>query len=53
MKYAKKKQAAEYPFENIKYNMKYTEFLTREISKNKVEQNLLNISHNLKGYGAK
>jgi len=39
----KKKQAAEYPFENIKYNMKYTEFLTREISKNKVEQNLLNI----------
>ncbi|MEG3225382.1 MAG: hypothetical protein BME94_07690 [Methanobacteriales archaeon Met13] len=47
MEYGKRK-IVEHPFGNIKYNMRYTEFLTRGISKVGIEQDLVNVSHNLK-----
>lgn len=46
--FAKRKQTVEWPFGNIKQNLKYTEFLTRGISQTITEKNLLNISHNIK-----
>jgi len=41
-------QAVEWPFGNIKKNLKYTEFIARGISQTITEKNLLNISHNIK-----
>jgi len=46
--FAKRKEAVEWPFGNIKQNLKYTEFLTRGIKRTITEKNLLNISHNIK-----
>jgi len=46
--FAKRKQTVEWPFGNIKENLKYTEFITRGISGVKTEKNLINISHNIK-----
>jgi len=46
--FAKRKEAAEWPFGNIKKNLKYTEFLTRGIKQTITEKNLLSISHNIK-----
>ncbi|MBM4241788.1 MAG: hypothetical protein FJ150_09045 [Euryarchaeota archaeon] len=46
--FAKRKQTVEWPFGNIKENLKYTEFLTRGITQTKTEKNLLSISHNIK-----
>jgi transposase len=38
----------EWPFGNIKENLKYTEYLTRGIKQTQVENNLISISHNIK-----
>lgn len=43
-----KRSIVEQPFGNIKHNMKYIEFLTRGLSKIKVEKDLINSAHNLK-----
>jgi len=43
-----KRKIVEQPFGNIKYNMKYIEFLTRGLNKIEVEKNLLNSVNNLK-----
>ncbi len=46
--FAKRKQTVEWPFGNIKENLKFTEFYTRGIQQIKTEKNLLSISHNIK-----
>lgn len=46
--FAKRKQTVEWPFGNIKKNLKYTEFITHGINRIKTEKNLINISHNIK-----
>jgi len=46
--FAKRKETVEWPFGNIKQNMKYTEFLTRGLKQTITEKNLLNISQNIK-----
>ncbi|MDH7518091.1 MAG: IS1182 family transposase [Candidatus Thermoplasmatota archaeon] len=46
--FSKRKQAVEWPFGNIKENLKFTEFFTRGIRQTQTEKNLLSISHNLK-----
>jgi transposase len=46
--FAKRKEAAEWPFGNIKQNLKYNEFLSRGLSQAITEKNLLNTSHNIK-----
>ncbi|OPX60700.1 MAG: hypothetical protein A4E25_00285 [Methanobacterium sp. PtaB.Bin024] len=46
--FAKRKETVEWPFGNIKQNMKYTEFLTRGLKQTITEKNLLNISHIIK-----
>lgn len=46
--FAKRKQAVEWPFGNIKKNMKYTQFNTRGIHQIQTEKHLINISHNIK-----
>lgn len=46
--FAKRKEAVEWPFGNIKYNLKYNEFLKRGITKTETEKSLLCISHNSK-----
>jgi transposase len=38
----------EWPFGNIKENLKYTEFLTRGIEQTETGNNLISISHNIK-----
>ena len=43
-----KRKIVEQPFGNIKYNMKYIEFLTRGLNKIEVEKDLLNSVNNLK-----
>ncbi len=46
--YKKRKETVEWPFGNIKQNMKFREFLTRGIEKVRVEHNLACTAHNLK-----
>lgn len=46
--YKKRKETVEWPFGNIKQNMKFREFLTRGIEKVRVEHNLVCTAHNLK-----
>lgn len=46
--FAKRKQTVEWPFGNMKENLKFTEFYTRGIKQTKTEKNLLSISHNIK-----
>jgi transposase len=48
LEYAKRKEAVEWPFGNIKYNLKYNEFLKRGRTKTNTEKSLLCISHNSK-----
>jgi len=48
LEFAKRKEAAEWPFGNIKQNLKYTEFLTRGLMGTITDKNLLNIYHNIK-----
>jgi transposase len=46
--YKKRKETVEWPFGNIKHNLKFREFLTRGIEKVRVEHNLACTAHNLK-----
>lgn len=46
--YKIRKETVEWPFGNIKQNMKFREFMTRGIEKVKVEYNLVCTAHNLK-----
>lgn len=46
--YKKRKETVEWPFGNIKQNLKFREFLTRGIDKVRVEYNLVCTAHNLK-----
>jgi transposase len=46
--YKKRKETVEWPFGNIKQNMKFREFLTRGIEKVRIEHNLVCTAHNMK-----
>ena len=46
--YKMRKETVEWPFGNIKQNMKFREFMTRGIEKVKIEYNLVCSAHNLK-----
>ena len=46
--FAKRKETVEWPFGNIKQNLKFTEYYTRGIEQIRTENNLLCISHNIK-----
>jgi transposase len=46
--YKKRRETVEWPFGNIKHNLKFREFLTRGIEKVRVEHNLACTAHNLK-----
>jgi transposase len=46
--YKKRKETVEWPFGNIKHNLKFREFLTRGIENVRVEHNLVCTAHNLK-----
>lgn len=46
--FAKRKEAAEWPFGNMKHNMKHTQFLTQGIKQTNTEKNLINTAHNIK-----
>lgn len=46
--FGKRKQTVEWPFSNIKENLRYTEFLTHGMNGIETEKNLINISHNIK-----
>jgi len=48
IEFAKRKMTVEWPFGNIKQNLKYTEYLSRGIQQNQTETNLICISHNIK-----
>ena len=48
IEFAKRKQTVEWPFGNIKQNLKHTEYLTRGIKQTQTENNLICISHNIK-----
>jgi transposase len=48
IEFAKRKMTVEWPFGNIKENLKYTEYLTRGIPQTQTENNLISISHNIK-----
>jgi len=51
--YKKRKETVEWPFGNIKHNLKFREFLTRGIGSVKIEHNLVCTAHNLKVMWAK
>ncbi|MBM4240688.1 MAG: IS1182 family transposase [Euryarchaeota archaeon] len=46
--YKKRKETVEWPFGNIKYNLNFTEFLTRGVLNTGTEKTLVSTSHNLK-----
>ena len=46
--YKKRKETVEWPFGNIKQNLKFREFLTRGTEKVRIEHNLVCTAHNLK-----
>jgi len=46
--YKKRKETVEWPFGNIKHNLKFREFLTRGIGNVRIEHNLVCTAHNLK-----
>jgi len=48
LEFAKRKEAVEWPFGNIKQNLKYIEFITRGIVQINTEKNLINTVHNIK-----
>ena len=51
--YKRRKETVEWPFGNIKHNLKFREFLTRGIEKVRIEHNLVCTAHNLKVMWAK
>jgi hypothetical protein len=46
--YKKRKETVEWPFGNIKQNMKFREFYTRGIENVRIEHNLVCSAHNLR-----
>ena len=46
--YKKRKETVEWPFGNIKHNLKFREFLTRGIENVRIEHNLVCTAHNLR-----
>ena len=48
LEYAKRKETVEWPFGNIKQNLKFTEYYTRGIEQTLTENNLIYIAHNIK-----
>ena len=48
LEFAKRKETVEWPFGNIKQNLKFTEYYTRGLKQIQTENNLIYISHNLK-----
>jgi hypothetical protein len=48
LEFAKRKEAVEWQFGNIKQNLKYIEFITRGIIQTNTEINLINTVHNIK-----
>jgi len=48
LEFAKRKETVEWPFGNIKQNLKFTEYYTRGLEQIQTENNLIYISHNLK-----
>lgn len=46
--FRKRKETVEWPFGNIKQNLKFTEYYTRGIEQTETENNLIYISHNIK-----
>ncbi|MDZ4172523.1 MAG: IS1182 family transposase [Methanobacteriaceae archaeon] len=48
LEYSKRKEAAEWPFGNIKQNLKFIEYYTRGIKQTLTENNLICTSHNIK-----
>jgi len=48
LEFAKRKEAAEWPFGNIKENLKFDEFYTHGLAQTETEKNLLVSSHNIK-----
>jgi hypothetical protein len=46
--YAKRKEIVEWPFGNLKQNLKFTEYYTRGIERTPTENNLVYIAHNIK-----
>src|SRR5665647_791504 len=48
LEFAKRKETIEWPFGNIKQNLKFTKYYTRELKQIQTKNNLIYISHNLK-----
>jgi hypothetical protein len=48
IEFAKRKMTVEWPFGNMKENLKYTEYITRGITQTQTENNLISTSHNIK-----
>jgi hypothetical protein len=48
LEYAKRKETVEWPFGNLKQNLKFTEYYTRGIEQIQTENNLIYIAHNIK-----
>ena len=48
IEFAKRKETVEWPFGNIKQNLKHTEYFTRGNKQTQTETNLICISHNIK-----
>jgi hypothetical protein len=46
--YVKRKEIVEWPFGNLKQNLKFTEYYTRGIEQTPTENNLVYIAHNIK-----
>ncbi len=48
LEFAKRKETVEWPFGNIKQNLKFTEYYTRGLEQIRTENNLICIAHNIK-----
>lgn len=46
--YAKRKETVEWPFGNVKQNLKFTEYYARGLKQIQTENNLICTSHNIK-----
>ena len=48
LEFAKRKETVEWPFGNIKQNLKFTEYYTRGLEQIRTENNLICLAHNIK-----
>ena len=48
LEYAKRKETVEWPFGNLKQNLKFTEYYNRGLEQIQTENNLIYIAHSLK-----